>query len=47
MDALTYIFVNSVTEENWQLSGKTVITLSPVDRNQGRNEDADALLCVL
>ncbi|WP_165383345.1 MULTISPECIES: hypothetical protein [unclassified Escherichia] len=34
MTVLTYIFVKSVTEENWQLMGKTVITLSPADRKQ-------------
>lgn len=34
MNGLTYIFVKSVTEENWQLMGKTVITLSPADRKQ-------------
>ncbi|WNT51192.1 hypothetical protein [Shigella dysenteriae] len=33
---LTYIFVKSVTEENWQRMGKTVITLSPVTRTPGR-----------
>ncbi|PSY05305.1 glutamate decarboxylase, partial [Escherichia coli] len=33
---VTYIFVKSVTEENWQLKVKTVITQSPAQRRQCR-----------